>query len=147
MLQPKQFGAGQLPLFMSGRELRAIPSGDGPREESDAVYDQKLREAKQTGLHDSIGREGVRDPVGVDLDADPEWQSVRQGGVAEPNIHSGNHRVASAAEHDKEFVPVLFHETTGDSFYNYEKWQQMDRAYPAIDGTGEGDLAPERRPF
>lgn len=135
-LQPKQFQ--QLPMFMSAREIQAdwAPGETSPitGQVDDTLWTAKADEARQSGLTESIRREGVRDPVTLDFN-DPHPSGRGSSG---PAVYGGHHRIAASAEIDPDrLMPVLHHSNT-----EAQDWGAFDRAYPRIDGTGLGDLEP-----
>jgi hypothetical protein len=118
VLPPQADHAGpvQLPMFMEANNLldSLTLTADNPSMSKDMVMDIKLHEAKSGGansahltqrpgepnFHDSVGAEGVKEPVQV-IHTD---NNIMMG--------QGHHRVASASEHSAmtgspQFVPVV----------------------------------------
>lgn len=109
-------GPVQLPMFMAANDLvdSITFTADNPSSGKDAVMDMKLQEAKTGGVnsahrtarhgepnfHDSVGAEGVKEPVQM-IHTDNNTM-----------MGQGHHRVASASEHSAlsgspQFVPVV----------------------------------------
>ena len=109
-------GPVQLPMFMAANDLvdSITYTADFPSSGKDAVMDIKLHEAKrgtvnnahrgarpgEPNFHDSVGAEGVKEPVQM-IHTDNNNM-----------LGQGHHRVASASEHSvtsgsPHFVPVV----------------------------------------
>ena len=108
--KPKRVSPDQFKLFMTARELREQydPNwGDFEDDEtSEDVWNRKLRESKETGLHKDIEDIGVRMPVTVSDNpaTDSEFK---------PEILGGHHRVASAFEINPDMlIPVHYGDDT-----------------------------------
>lgn len=94
----------QLPMFMTPREIKthfSPLSGDREHigmpsrlETDEEVWERKGRESRMSGLTGTLHREGVRDPVQLQVG------SGRQ-------VLGGHHRIAAAKQDSP--IPVIFH--------------------------------------
>lgn len=105
----------QLPMFMTGKEIRAKYSPAdydeyyGEFDNEKDFWKNKLVQAKQSGLTQSIKDEGgVKTPVILKLDGN--------------FIDEGHHRVAvmSTRPNDNKYMPVIHSENQDDSIKIYE---------------------------
>lgn len=103
----------QLKLFMTARELMQHPAGDDldhwrPMEQNEDLFHEKLGESMDDGLHSSIKKEGVKEPISLEF--------VTKGDNT-PVISDGHHRIAAAFSVNPDMIiPVEYGD---DSKYPY----------------------------
>jgi hypothetical protein len=103
-LQPEQ-----LKMFMSANEIMGSHKPNPADFEDDASdeegWERKSAEAMESGVYESIEREGVRDPVNL-YTKYPDKTTPKR----EQRIGNGHHRVAVMNDLDPdELMPVLHH--------------------------------------
>lgn len=102
----------QLDMFKTAKELRGMPLGDVEVEMRNSIYvkdykktakvvmARKVRQAKDSGLYNSIGYSGVQKPV----------QLGKQFGQPGIKVLDGHHRIASAMAIDPKMLIPVEHE-------------------------------------
>lgn len=119
-LNPRQFQlfmfapASQLadPKQVVHNDVTAYSVNRGVREESAQaqVSKRKLKEAKFSGLHDSIAREGVREPVEMGPGNYSPPRGSFRGARDKPKLYNGHHRVFAANDINPRMeIPVSWH--------------------------------------
>lgn len=98
-LNPRQFqpGPGQLSMFMTAREVTALPSVDTrPGWEPDTMWAHKRADNAADGLGAHVVANGVHAPV-----------MLAHGLGDGPQLADGHHRAIAAFDHNPDsFVPV-----------------------------------------
>lgn len=88
----------QLAMFMTARELHKLPMMDEPGYHSkQQMIKEKLAESKHSGLHASIEKNGVKQPVAVFNDDEGQY------------LWDGHHRVVSAKKINPNMILPVVH--------------------------------------
>lgn len=102
----------QLPMFMSAREIKSQYAPwhgdfeeheDGSKESPRELWDRKYMESMDYGYHMTIPKEGVRNPVALEV-VNPWWQ-----GHKEPEIMGGHHRIEVMSRHKPDALMPVEH--------------------------------------
>lgn len=128
----RHLSSGQLAMFMTAEELRGLGVSPfdtvhpetGEIQTPEETWKRKGQEAQESGLVDSVRREGVHMPVNVYhlsegenpnlvLDIDPVTRQEVMGQLSPRTIGHGHHRVEAAYRvNRKELLPVRHYDRT-----------------------------------
>ena len=122
----------QRPYTTQGFENEYVPSEGQYRrqashegvhtEDSDALWERKLDESWDDGLHVSIDESGVKSPIRL---------GQQKGSEGKRQIVGGHHRLASATDiDDQQLVPVLHDESFGSALRGGQQWRKSREGYP-----------------
>lgn len=102
----------QLPMFMSAREIKSQYDPwhgdfeiheDGSEETPRELWDRKYLESMDYGHHMTIPKEGVRNPVALEV-THPWWN-----GSKKPEIMGGHHRIEVMSRHRPDALMPVEH--------------------------------------